>query len=66
MESLCFGEYSRATFQFHSVQRSGSFQKTAGDPGKIAGVLKERWLKRMGNQPLEICKTPGKRVVCEE
>ena len=33
-------------------QGSGSFRKTSGDPGKTDPVYwKERWLKKMGNQP---------------
>ena len=32
-----------------------SFQKTTKSPGETAGFRKERWLKRMGNQPLQSC-----------
>ena len=48
---LIWGHISRGTFHFPSFQGSGSFWKTSGNPGKT----KERWLKRMGNQPLEHC-----------
>ena len=46
------GFYSRGTFPI--LSRDPSFQKTSRNPGKTAGVLKERCLKIMGNQPLEL------------
>ena len=45
---------SRGTFPI--LSRDPSFQKTSGNPGKTAGLWKERRLKRMGNQLLERCK----------
>ena len=40
---------------FPILSRDPCFYKTSGIPGKTAGSWKERWLKRMGDQPLESC-----------
>ena len=37
--------------------RGASLQKITKNPAKMAGVLKDRWLKRTGNSPLEACLT---------
>ena len=47
----CFAHHSRGTFPI--LSRGPSFQETITHPGETAGFRKERWLKRMGNQPLE-------------
>ena len=38
---------------FPILSRHPSFRKTIRTPGETAGFWKERWLKRMGNQPLD-------------
>ena len=36
------------------LPRDPSFQETSETAGEMAGFWKERWLKRMGNQLLEL------------